>query len=314
MNEHTLPPDELTRRISTVLPTPPGQRMLHRRSVTVIGHFRAEPEAHQLSSGSLFSGEQVAVIARFSGTRAGTHDADSGDQGLAVRFVPATAEPTDLIAFTLPVFFVRTGADMLEFLTAVSAAPQCPAAMQEFRQAHPESSAAFEAGSGRAPGSYVGQRYHSVHAFGLVSPAGTTTWARLEWHPENTVEPLPVETATTLAPDYLSHDMVDRLPARMTLYARLPSADDPVHDPTAVWAEPARLIPLGRMTLQTRTADSDLDFDPLRLAAGMSAPRDRLAADRSAIYHAARISRHAAPSPAAAHPDSSTTPTSNEGQ
>ncbi|MEV6279437.1 catalase [Nocardia sp. NPDC051832] len=293
MNEHTLTPDELTDQISTVLPTPPGQRMLHQRGVTVIGQFRAEPRARQLSWGALFSGEQVAVIARFSGTRAGTHDADSGDQGLAVRFVPATADPTDLIAFTLPVFFVRSGADMLEFLTAVSAAPQCPAAMDEFRQAHPESSAAFELGSDRAPRSYVGQRYHSVHAFGLVSPTGTTTWARLEWHPDNTVEPLPVETATTLAPDYLRHDLIDRLPARMTLYARLPRADDPVHDPTAVWAEPAQLIPLGQMALEARTADSDLDFDPLRLAPGMSAPRDRLAADRSAIYRAARIRRHA---------------------
>ncbi|WP_067824245.1 catalase [Nocardia inohanensis] len=293
MSDDTLTPGDLTDRIAETLAAAPGQRMLHRRGVTVIGCFRAEPGARELSSAALFSGEEVAVVARFSGTRGGTHDAETGDQGLSVRFVPASAEPTDLIAFTLPVFFVRSGADMLEFLTAVGAGPESPDAMGEFRRRHPESAAALGAGGGGAPSSYVGQRYYGVHAFGLAGPGGTT-WARLEWHPDTTLEPLHARESSALAPDYLTRDLAGRLPARMTLRARLPLRGDPVHDPTASWAEPPQLLTLGRMTLETRTVDSDLDFDPLRVAPGMIAPRDRLAADRSAIYRVARARRRAA--------------------
>ncbi|AYF74153.1 catalase [Nocardia yunnanensis] len=301
MSDETLTPGELTDRIAEVLPAAPGRRMLHQRGITLIGRFRAEPVARELSSAALFSGEEVAIIARFSGTRGGAHDAETGDQGLSVRFVPASAEPTDLIALTLPVFFVRSGADMLEFLTAVSAGPDAPGAVAEFRRRHPESGAAFDAGSGGAPGSYAGQRYHSVHAFGLAGPSGTT-WARLEWHPETTVEPLDTAESDALAPDYLARELDSRLPTVMTLHARLPRQGDPVHDPTALWADPPRLLELGRMTLETRTADSDLDFDPLRIEPGIAAPLDRLATDRSAIYRLARARRRAVVAMTAAQP------------
>ncbi|MBF6236433.1 catalase [Nocardia otitidiscaviarum] len=302
MTDDTLTPDELTDRIAAVLAAAPGRRMLHQRGVTVVGHFRAEPVARTLSSAALFSGEEIAVIARFSGTRGDSHDAETGDQGLSVRFVPASAEPTDLITFTLPVFFVRSGADMLEFLTAVSAGPDSPEAMADFRRRHPESHAALDRGSGGAPGSYAGQRYYSVHAFGLTGRGGGTTWARLEWHPDATVEPLGGDESITLAADYLTDELDSRLPTVMTLHARLPRDGDPVHDPTALWADPPRLLELGRMTLQTRTADADLDFDPVRIAPGITAPLDRLAADRSAIYRLARARRRAAAAVTGAQP------------
>ncbi|MFE3189840.1 catalase [Nocardia sp. NPDC059240] len=286
----TSTPEDIAARMAALTPVPRGQRMLHHRGVTVSGSFRAGPEAARLSTAELFCGRDIPVTARFSGTHGDARDADTGDQGLSVRFAPPGALPTDLIAFTLPVFFVRTGADMIEFLTAAHAGPE---AMDEFRSLHPESAAALAAADNRPPASYVGQRYHAVHAFGLTAPDGENTWVRLEWHPDAELAPLEADDAAHRPAGYLTDDLLDRLPVGMTLHARLPKPGDPVHDPTTLWAYPPQLVPLGRLTLETRTADRDLDFDPLRLAPGITAPRDRLAADRSALYRVARGERTA---------------------
>ncbi|WP_405496842.1 catalase [Nocardia sp. NBC_00511] len=286
MNELTI--EQLAARTGEVLEAAPGQRMLHRRAVSATGWFQADPVAAQLSSSAMLGGDAIPVTARFSGTRGGAHDARTGDQGVSVRFSPPAAPPTDLIAFTLPVFFVRTAADMLEFLEAGAAGPQ---AMAEFRARHPEADAALAAAGERAPTSYLGQRYHAVHAFGLADAHGETAWARLQWEPDTLVDPLDVDAAAARSADYLTTDLTDRLPAGLTLYARLPREDDPLHDPTAPWSDPPRLVRLGRMNLETRTAECDLDFDPLRLAPGIAAPLDALAADRSRFYRAARALR-----------------------
>lgn len=296
-------PDQLTEEIAAVLPTEPGQRMLHSRGVTVTGSFVPDPAAATLTTAEMFSGGSVPVTARLSGTRGGPsgHDADTGDQGLSVRFAPASTAPTDLIAFTLPVFFVRNGTDMLEFLTAVAPDPETghPSgdAVAAFLERHPEASAAMSAGSGCSPRSYVGQRYYAIHAFGLTDANGHVTWARLEWHPEVELPSIENSEAHEFAPDYLSADLPDRLPARIFLFARLPSPEDPLHDPTALWSDPPQLVRLGILNLEKLTADADLDFDPLRLPVGITAPLDQLAADRSAVYLSARRRRLAQGTP-----------------
>ncbi|MBL1079267.1 catalase [Nocardia sp. 2] len=289
-------PVDIGDRLAAIVPAPPGQRLLHHRGATLTGTFRGSESAASFSTAAVFSGASIPVTARFSGTRGHTHDAGTGDQGLSVRFRPAGAEPTDLIAFTLPVFFVRTGAHMLEFLTAVTPASgaEHPEALAAFRRRHPESAAALDASAEGPPAGYLGQRYHAVHAFGMTAPDGVTTWVRFEWHPDVLEERLDPGDAALLPPDYLTAGLADRLPARLTLHARLPRIGDALHDPTARWADPPHLVALGTLMLETCTGDEDLDFDPLRLAAGITAPRDQLAADRSTAYRAARTRRRAA--------------------
>ncbi|MFI9402964.1 catalase [Nocardia sp. NPDC052316] len=299
MTETPLTPTEVGEHLAEVLPAAPGERLQHRRGACAVGVFHPDPAAATLSTAALFA-EPAPVRLRFSGTRGGTdgHDAYTGDQGLSVRFTPADGPPSDLITFTLPVFFVRTGADMFDFITASSPEPATgqpnPAALAEFRRRHPESAAALAAATDRAPASYLGQQYYAIHAFGLTNAAGHITWARLEWHPTATLPSLDPHEAGKLPPDYLTTDLARRLPATMTLYARLPAAGDPLHDPTALWADPPQLVRLGELRLETPTDDEDLDFDPLRLPPGITPPRDQLAADRSTVYRVVRTNRHRA--------------------
>lgn len=288
---------ESAERMAELLPAEPHTRLLHSRGTAVTGSFQAEDTAAELTAAAIFAGGPVPVIGRFSGTRgdAHGHDAHTGDQGLSVRFAPPGAPVADLTAFTLPVFFVRNGTDMLEFFAAIAPDPvtgePIPGAMAEFTERHPEAAAALAAGSGLAPASYVSQRYHAIHAFGFLTHDGRQTWARLEWHPEVGLAGLDPIAAGHFPADYLARDLARRLPAHFGLYARLPADGDAVHDPTALWADPPRLIRLGRLRLDHIIDDHDLDFDPLRLPTGMTAPRDQLAADRSAIYTAARRRR-----------------------
>ncbi|MFF2551193.1 catalase [Nocardia sp. NPDC058058] len=288
---------ESAERMAELLPAEPHTRLLHSRGTAVTGVFHAEATAAELSTAAIFAGGPVPVVGRFSGTRgdAHGHDAHTGDQGLSVRFALPGEPVVDLTAFTLPVFFVRSGADMLEFFAAIAPDPGTgapkPEAMTDFTDRHPEAAAALAAGSGLAPASYVSQRYHAIHAFGFIAHDGTQSWARLEWHPEVGLTGLDPVAAGRLPADYLARDLARRLPAHFGLYARLAVDGDAVHDPTALWADPPRLLRLGRLRLDRVIDDHDLDFDPLRLPTGMTAPRDRLAADRSAIYAAARRRR-----------------------
>ncbi|RJQ82800.1 hypothetical protein D5S17_00900 [Pseudonocardiaceae bacterium YIM PH 21723] len=243
--------DDVVTGLAEVTGQCPGQRLLHARGSWVRGVFTAAPQ-----------GEPVPVVARLSGTRGGLdgHDADSTDQGIAVRF-----PDWDLITFTAPVFFVRTAAELVGFLAA---------------NPPPEPTA--------APAGFLGLTYHSVHAFGLDGLG----WARLEWHPRVVADPLDIEVARGLAPDYLHRDLTAALPGALDLYARLPDPDDAVHDPTAEWRS-TTLIRLGAMEL-LEIIDAPVpepEFDPLRLPSGIQAPLDELAAGRSAVYRAARARR-----------------------
>ncbi|MCX5205517.1 catalase [Streptomyces sp. NBC_00237] len=265
----------------------PGDRLLHARGAWAVGGFTPSARAAELSTAALFIEPATAATARFSSTLGGPggHDGDPGDHGLAVRI-----GGLDLVMFTLPVFFVRTGAHMVEFLRATNSPD--PDAVPAFLARRPEAATALGlAQQSRPAAGFTALAYHSVHAFGLTDAAGTVRWARLSWRPLRPVDPLSPEDASARPGDYLSRGLPGELPARFDLVAHLPGDGDEVHDPTRLWASD-RTVPLGTLTLdRAGTPSVEPDFDPLRLPEGVAAPRDRLAADRSRVYRAARARR-----------------------
>ncbi|GHC99165.1 catalase-related peroxidase [Streptomyces finlayi] len=263
----------------------PRDRLLHARGAWAAGTFTPSAEAAGLSAAALFAGSAaVPATARFSSTLGGPggHDGAPGDHGLAVRI-----GGLDLVMFTLPVFFVRTGAHMVEFLRATNSPD--PAAVPAFLERHPEAATAMElAQRSRPAAGFTGLAYHAVHAFGLTDAAGTVTWARLSWRPRRPTEPLTEEEAAARPQDYLMRGLAAELPSAFDLLAHLPGPGDEVHDPTRLWSS-QRSMPLGTLVLDRAEPPAvEADFDPLRLPEGIAAPLDRLAADRSRVYAAAR--------------------------
>ncbi|MFB8275388.1 catalase [Nocardia colli] len=275
-----------------------GQRLLHARGGWATGEFIPHPQAARLSTAAMFTTPSTPATARFSSTLGNLdgHDGNPGDHGLATR-----VGGLDLIMFTLPVFFVRNGRDMVEFLRATGS--DDPAAVPAFLRDHPEAATALGlAEKSRPITSFTGVEYHSVHAFGLVDAAGAARWARLSWRPLRPLPTLDPVAAQAMPRDYLVTDLADRLPVRFELTAHLPDATDEVHDPTRLWRG-TQTIPLGTLTLtRSESPSAEPDFDTLRVPDGITAPQDQLSKDRSKIYAAARgyrTGRLAIPSPAA---------------
>lgn len=269
----------------------PGDRLLHTRGAWAAGEFTPSAIAASMSTADVFarSGASVtSVTVRFSSTLGGVggHDGDPSDHGMAARI-----GDLDLVMFTLPVFFARTGADMVEFLRAANS-PDPSSAVPAFVARHPEAATALGlAQQARPAAGFTGLAYHSVHAFGLVDADGTTQWARLAWRPHRPQEPLAPEEAGDRPRDYLRAGLRDELPARFDLVAHLPAAQDDVHDPTRLWSS-EQTVTLGVLTLdRVETPVTEPGFDPLRLPEGIAAPLDRLAGDRAAAYAAARRRR-----------------------
>ncbi|MFI7000042.1 catalase [Nocardia sp. NPDC050175] len=273
------------------------QRLLHARGGWAAGEFIPDPLAAQLSTATVFATPRTPVTARFSSTLGDLdgHDGNPGDHGLATR-----VGGLDLIMFTLPVFFVRNGPDMIAFLRATNS--DDPAAVPQFLRDHPEAATALGLAEQSSPiTSFTGVTYHSVHAFGLVDATGSTRWARLSWRPLRPLPALDPVSAQAMPRDYLVADLSNRLPARFELTAHLPDRTDEVHDPTQLW-QGKETVPLGTLTLTgSESPSAEPDFDTLRLPEGITAPQDQLSEDRSRIYDAARgyrTGRLEIPSPA----------------
>jgi catalase len=279
--------------MARILNSDPEHRVLHKKGSWVEGTFQATPEAAELSGAMVFDGRRRPIVGRFSGNRGreDSHDADTGDQGFVLRIGEDT-EVMDLMMFTLPVFFVRTGSDLIDFLRALAptdgAAPD-PAAMDDFLKSHPESLAALSAAQAGAAASYLGQRYFAVHTYGLTGRA-RSSWVRLSVTPAAAVRRLDPETAHELSPNYLAEDLRSNVPASFHLDAMHPHDEDRLHDPTATWRG-AGATRLGEITIQTVRTIAPVPepaFDPTNLPPGVQIPRDQLIRDRSRAYAEAR--------------------------
>ena len=134
---------------------------------------------------------------------------------------------TDIVALTLPVFFVRTPEDFLEFTRARKPDPETGqpdfAKVGPFIEAHPEALPAIQAALGaKAPASYLACTYNGLHAFRLVNAGGEAHVDPLDFEPETPGAGLEPGDAAAREPDYLQADLVERLgegPAAFTLVA-----------------------------------------------------------------------------------------------
>ncbi len=290
--------EPLLEALARAVDADPHGRVLHRKGVWVRGSFAGAATAPAVTRATLLDGVRHDVLARFSGTRSapGAHDATSGEVSLAVRIGGAASDGWELSGFTLPVFFVRSGADLVAMLTAFGEDARAGTTdrTEAFLLAHPEARTAYDAQAALEPTSYATATYRMVHAYGLVDAAGALRRCRLSWQP---VDPGPETTPDDRAfADYLTEDLLRRLPVRFRLVARLAAPGDPVDDPTAAWSPDGTDVVLGTLEIDEvvdPAPSPEPHLDPARLPDGVAPPGDRLFADRLAVYAAARRARGA---------------------
>src|SRR3954447_3270027 len=296
---------ELVDAIGKAGGTHPGHRAAHAKGVVLAGTFTPSEEARSLTRAAQFAGDPVRVTVRFSngGANPESNDAGVGDgRGMAVKFYLPDGTTTDIVALSIPVFFVRTPEEFLEFTLARAESFE---KVGEVGGTHPATAEAAQliAPTLVPPRSYATVAYNSIHAFRLTNADGEQRWVRWRWLPAAGVEWLPEEERDGADPNFLQAEIFERLPVRFTLVARIGGDDAPTDDPTAPWPEDVETVEMGVVELtgpetQREHGDDVMVMDPTRVTDGIELSDDPILHVRSPAYSVSVERRSGVPRPA----------------
>jgi catalase len=277
----------------------PGKRALHTKGSWCEGSFTATGPAGELSRAFHLRGEPITALIRFSnaGGKPDAHDAERDARGMAVKLRGAVGEEIDILATTTPAFVTRTAEDFLELLRLRLPDPETGEPNMEklgaFLGAHPEAQTAIQATLGGQPlASFATAPYFSPHTFWLVDDDGERHPVRYRWRPEAGEQRLDDDEARERGRDYLHQELPARLaagPIAFTLLLQLPSAEDPLDDPTVLWPDDRELIDAGRLEITATVDDPEGEghidvFDPTRVPDGVELSDDEILHARPRAY------------------------------
>ena len=298
----------------------PGHRAAHARGVLCAGEFVATDAARSLTRAAHMSGDPVRATIRFSNGSGNPEapDYERDGQGLAVKlYLPGDSEnpqgaKTDFVALSLPVFFVRTVEDFIEFTRSRKPDPETgnpdPEKVGPFIEAHPEALPAIQAALGAEPAaSYATRVYHGIHAFRWTNADGQSRHVRYRWEPEAGEQSVSFEEAKERGGDFLRPEILERVQKETVafrLVVQLAEEGDPIDDPTAAWPEERETVEVGRLEVTGPETDREqgddiLVFDPTRLVDGVECSDDPILNFRPKAYSVSVERRSGAPAPAA---------------
>jgi len=265
----------------------PGHRVAHAKGTLMAGTFT--PNGRAPTTAPHLQDEPVRVTARFSngGSDPGVPDYALDGRGLAVKLYLPDGRRTDIVAITLPCFFVRTPEDFLSF-TQARADPE--RLMPDWLAAHPEAFAAIQAALGaEPPASYASCAYNAIHSFRWTDAGGESRYVRYRWEPEAGEHPLSGEDAKARGRDYLQEEVLARGESAFRLVVVIAGEDDPVDDPTVPWPQDRERIEVGRLVLTGPELERErggdvLVFDPTRVIDGIALSGDPILRFRREVY------------------------------
>jgi catalase len=254
-------------------------------------------------------GDEIPVTVRFSN---GSGDPGQPDyvrdaRGMATKFYLPDGSRTDIVALTLPRFFVRTPEDFVGFTKAGKpvfgkVAPRLPLFIATHREAFPAVRAFLAL---KPPVSYATCRYNGIHSFKWVDREGGERWVRYSWLPGAGEATLSGGDAKRGGRNYLGEEISERLgrePVRFTLQLQLAGRADPIDDPTAAWPRERQTVEAGTLELTElekgrEQGDDILVFDPTRVTDGIETSDDPILHFRSRAYSVSIELRSGVPRP-----------------
>ena len=282
----------------------PGHRAAHAKGVVLSGTFTPSEHASRLTRAAHLQSDPSRVTVRFSngGANPESNDAGVGDgRGMAVKFYLPDGTTTDIVALSIPVFFVRTPEEFLEFTLARAESFE---KVGEFVGSHPATAEAAQqiAPMLIPPKSYASIAYNSIHAFRLVNAAGDARWVRWRWIPDGDVEWLPEEEREGMDRNFLQQEILERLPVRFTLVARIAEDGAPTDDPTVAWPEDVETVEMGVLEItgpetEREQGDDVMVMDPTRVTDGIEPSDDPILHVRSHAYSVSVERRSGVPRP-----------------
>jgi catalase len=265
----------------------PGHRAAHAKGTLMTGTFT--PNGSGLTTAAHMQDEPSRATVRFSngGGDPGIPDYAREGRGMAVKFYLPEGSKTDIVALTLPSFFVRTPEDFLAFTKARQDPERL---MPEYFAAHPEALPAIQAFLGMGPPeSYATSAYNSIHAFRWIDAAGGSRFVRYRFEPEAGEHSLSDEDAKARGRDYLQEEIVARGETAFRLLVTIAAEDEEVDDPTVAWPDDRERVEVGRLVLtgpdtDRESGDDVLVFDPTRVIGGIELSDDPILRFRPSAY------------------------------
>jgi catalase len=290
----------------------PGHRVAHARGTVLAGSFTATPAASELTRAPHMQGDPVPVTVRFSngsGNPAVPDYASREGRGMATKFYLPDGEKTDIVALSLPCFFVRTPEDFVEFTRTREPDPETGepdmAKVGAFLEAHQETLPAIQFVLGaKPPVSYATVAYNSIHSFRWDNAEGESRFVRYRWEPEAGEQALEPEEAKERGRDYLQNDIAERVEhgVAFRLFVVLAEDGDAVDDPTVAWPEEREKVEVGRLELtgldeSREKGDDVMVMDPTRVIDGIETSEDQILLFRPRAYAVSVQRRSGAPPP-----------------
>ncbi|MET0348010.1 MAG: catalase family peroxidase [Methyloceanibacter sp.] len=264
----------------------PHTRGSHAKGFCVSGKFTPAADAASLSKAPQFS-KSVPLLGRFStgGGNPKAADNSKGGRGLALRFDLGDGAASDFVPLSVPVFFAKTPAQVVEFLK-VRTPPEGadkpdPAAIEAFSKANPETTRqAAWVKEHALPAGYAGKTHFGIHAFTLSNAAGEKKLVKLKAIPSDGEKELSDDEAK--GTDFYEADFKERLakgPAKFEFVAVLGKEGDQTSDPTLRWdGEDERpTAPLGIIEIDAIAPNETCDaitFLPANLPEGIAGSAD----------------------------------------
>ncbi len=277
----------------------PTARRSGAKGICAVGHFNGDPSVRSLSSATLFSGQRVPAVLRFSvgGGNPKASDKSRSVRGLAVALDGADGQSWQIAAISAPVFFVARPEQFAPFLQARTADPATgkpdPDKLKAFNEAHPETlrQAAFLA-KAPVPASYAGTPYWSANTFVAVNAQGQRVPVRYQFVPDAGSLGLSDEQLKSQPDEFLVDELRQRLsrgPVSFTLQFQIGEAGDSTQDPTVAWPDTRRLVNAGklvvdRVEMPMAGACERVTFNPLVLPRGLEPSDDPVLQARAAPY------------------------------
>ena len=274
-----------------------GYRVAHAKGVFCRGTFVAAPEAARLTRAAHMRGQEVPVTVRFSNGSGNPRAPDTAldARGMATKFHLSDGTQTDIVAITLPCFFVRTPEDFLAFTRASKPflagqpGPRFALFLATHREAWRATAAALRS---KPPVSYATCAYNGIHAFGWTAADESERFVRYTWVPAAGEQALSANEVKGRGRDYLQEEVAERLarePLRFTLRVQIAAPGDPTRDATEVWPDDRERVDVGALELSEVDTDSEqhgdlVVFDPVNVIDGIELSDDPLPRLRSQAY------------------------------
>ena len=276
-----------------------GYRRSGAKGICAVGEFVGSAESRALSMASVFSGQAVPVVVRFSVGGANPKAADNtkSQRNMALQFNLPGGESWQMGTISAPVFGASSPTQLVGRLESLTPDPATkaanPAKVKAFADANPEVLLQGKHfASQPVPASFASVNYWGVHAFAFVDAKGTKQFGKWIFEPVGGVQGLNDDEAKAKGPSFLFDDLRQRVKEGKVAFnfnLELAQPGDKLTSATVPLPEGRRKVTLGTLKVTSVSDDGggpclNITFVPTILPKGVEASDDPMLTARAAPY------------------------------